>query len=96
MTWGFLTNQGQALLCIANDSGIRLREIADALGITERAAFGVVKDLVEAGYVVKERDGRRSRYHVQTDRLLPGALLRQRTVGQLLALLDDTGSESKT
>ena len=94
MSWGFLTNQAQALLCIAYDPGVRLREIASDLGITERAAFGAVKDLVEAGYVVKERDGRRNRYHVQTDQLLPGALLRERTVGQLLALLDDAGSET--
>ncbi len=90
MPWGFLTNHGQALLCIAYDPGVRLREIASALHITERAAFGVVKDLVQAGYVVKERDGRRNRYHVQVDRPLPEALFRQRTVGQLLALLDDT------
>jgi predicted transcriptional regulator len=94
MPWGFLTNHARALLCIAQDPGIRLREIAVALGITERAAFGVVKDLIEAGYVVKERAGRRSRYHIETDRPLPEALLRQRTVGRLLTLLDDAGSGS--
>ena len=51
MAWGFLTNHAQALLCIARDPGVRLREIASTLGITERAAFGIVTDLVEAGYV---------------------------------------------
>jgi DNA-binding MarR family transcriptional regulator len=87
MAWGFLTNHGQALLCIAADPGVRLREIASALGITERAAYGIVTDLVGAGYVHKARHGRRNRYTVQVDKPLPEALLRQRTVGQLLDLL---------
>jgi DNA-binding IclR family transcriptional regulator len=87
MAWGFLTNHARALLCIANDPGVRLREIATTLGITERAAFGIVNDLVEAGYVVKDKDGRRNRYGVQVHKPLPEALLRQRTVGQLVDLL---------
>jgi DNA-binding IclR family transcriptional regulator len=90
MTWGFLTNHARALLCIAHDPGVRLREIASTLDITERAAFGVVTDLVDAGYVLKDRHGRRNRYRVQVDQPLPEALLRRRTVGQLLALLADT------
>jgi DNA-binding IclR family transcriptional regulator len=94
VSWGFLTNQGRALLCIAADPGVRLREIAARLDITERAAFGVVKDLVSAGYIVKERDGRRNRYHVRTEAPLPDVFLRQRTVGHLLALLDDPGRET--
>ncbi len=49
MAWGFLTNHAQALLCIAHDPGVRLREIATTLGITDRAAFGIVTDLVDAG-----------------------------------------------
>ncbi|HET6985989.1 MAG TPA: helix-turn-helix domain-containing protein [Kribbella sp.] len=87
MAWGFLTNHGQALVCIASDPGVRLRDIASALGITERAAYGIVTDLVEAGYVHKAKHGRRNRYTVQVDKPLPEALLRQRTVGQLLDLL---------
>jgi hypothetical protein len=90
MAWGFLTNHAQALLCIAHDPGVRLREIAAALGITERAAFGIVADLVEAGYVLKDKAGRRNRYRVQLDQPLPEAHLRERTVGQLLALLVHT------
>src|SRR6185503_15471302 len=86
MAWGFLTNHAQALLCIAQDPGVRLREIATTLGITERAAFGIVTDLVDAGYVLKDRHGRRNHYRVQVDQPLPEALLRQRTVGQLLDL----------
>jgi uncharacterized membrane protein len=53
------------LLCIADDPGVRLRDIAATLGITERSAFAIVTDLAAAGYVVKERDGRRNRYEVQ-------------------------------
>lgn len=87
MAWGFLTNHAQALLCIAHDPGVRLRDIASTLGITERAAYGIVADLTEAGYVHKAKQGRRNRYRVQADKPLPEALLRQRTVGQLLELL---------
>ena len=90
MAWGFLTNHAQALLCIAHDPGVRLRDIATTLGITERAAFGIVTDLVDAGYVVKDKNGRRNSYDVQVDRPLPEALLRQRTVGQLVDLLART------
>ena len=95
MAWGFLTNHAQALLCIAGDPGIRLREIASTLGITERAAFGIVTDLVDAGYVVKDKFGRRNRYNVQADKPLPEAVLRQRTVGQLVQLLAATDLETQ-
>ena len=64
-TWSFLTNHARALLCIAHDPGARLRDIAATLGITERRAFGIVTDLTEAGYVVKEKEGRRNRYRIQ-------------------------------
>ena len=90
MAWGFLTNHARALLCIADDPGVRLREIASTLGITERAAYGIVTDLVQAEYVLKDKNGRRNRYRVQVDKPLPEALLRQRTVGQLLELLAHT------
>ncbi|HEU4762509.1 MAG TPA: helix-turn-helix domain-containing protein, partial [Gemmatimonadales bacterium] len=88
-----LTNHAQALLCIARDPGVRLREIAVTLGITERAAFGIVTDLVEAGYVLKAKDGRRNRYRIQGDQPLPEALVQQRTVGQLLSLIAQTEAD---
>lgn len=94
VSWGFLTSHARALLCIAADPGVRLREVAAALGITERAAFGIVKDLVDGGYVEKERDGRRNRYRVRSERLLPEAGLGQRTVGHLVSLLSDTSDRS--
>ncbi|HZU72251.1 MAG TPA: ArsR family transcriptional regulator [Acidimicrobiales bacterium] len=89
--WTFLTNHARALLCIADDPGIRLRDIATELSITERHAYGIVADLTEAGYLVKEKEGRRNRYRVRAHLPLPEASKRKRTVGELLALLSDSG-----
>ena len=86
-SWGFLTNHARVLLCIAHDSGVRLRDIAARLDITERSAYGIVTDLAEAGYVVKEKDGRRNRYQIQAHLPLPDPAGRERTVGEVLALL---------
>lgn len=86
-SWTFLTNHARVLLCIDRDPGARLRDIAASLGITERSAFGIITDLVEAGYVVKGKDGRRNRYHVQAHLPLPEAVARERTVGEVLAVL---------
>ena len=69
--WSFLTNHARVLLCVARDPGVRLRDIAAGLGITERSAFGIISDLVVAGYVVKEKDGRRNRYNIQAHLPLP-------------------------
>ena len=91
-SWTFLTPHARVLLLVAHDPGIRLRDIAASLDITERSAFGVIADLVEAGYVVKEKDGRRNRYHIQAYLPLPEPTARERTVGEVLALL--TGTEA--
>jgi hypothetical protein len=64
--FGFLTNHGLTLLCIADDPAIRMRDIAAHVDITERAAQRIVADLVQAGYVERERVGRRNTYTVQT------------------------------
>ena len=85
--WSFLTNHARVLLCIARDPGVRLRDIAATLGITERTAFGVVADLADAGYVIKERDGRRNRYEVQHHLPLPEPTSQERTIGEVLDLL---------
>lgn len=86
-SWSFLTSHARVLLCIAHDPGIRLRDIAARLAITERSAYGIVTDLTEAGYIVKRKDGRRNRYQIQTHLPLPDQAARQRTVGEILALL---------
>lgn len=88
--WSFLTNHARVLVCISHDPGVRLREIATMLGITERSAFGILNDLVTAGYVIKEKDGRRNRYRVQHDLPLRETLSRKRSIGELLAILVDS------
>jgi DNA-binding transcriptional ArsR family regulator len=90
--WSFLSNHARVLLCVAHDPGIRLRDIATTLGITERTAHGIVADLADAGYVVKERDGRRNRYKIQHHLPLPEATASQRTIGEVLDLLVETNT----
>jgi hypothetical protein len=85
--WTFLTNHGRALLCIAHDPEVRLRDIASSLGITERTVYGIVNDLTEAGYVVKEKDGRRNRYQVQHHLPLPESPDREQAIGEVLGVL---------
>jgi hypothetical protein len=91
-SWTFLTTHARVLLLVAHDPGLRLRDIAASLNITERGAFGIIMDLVEAGYVVKEKHGRRNRYHIQAHLPLPEPDGRERTVGEVLALLAGTGA----
>jgi len=90
--WSFLTNHGQALLLIAHDPEIRLRDIAAGLRITERRAYGIVDDLTRAGYLVKERVGRRNRYEVQGHLPVPEATGRDRAIGDVLNLLIGEGT----
>ena len=85
--WSFLTNHARVLVCIAHDPGLRLRDIADRVGITERSAYGIVTDLTDAGYVVKEKDGRRNRYQVQAHQPLGEATARETSIGEVLDLL---------
>jgi predicted ArsR family transcriptional regulator len=94
--WSFLTNHARALVCIARDPGVRLRDIADVLGVTERRAFGIVNDLVEGGYVVKEKDGRRNRYRIQHHLPLRAPVDRRPTIGEMLEVLVDTGATEST
>jgi DNA-binding IclR family transcriptional regulator len=94
--WGFLTNHARALLFIAHDPEARLRDLAVSLDVTERTAYGIVADLTEAGYVVKEKDGRRNRYHIQEHLPLRDSVSRERTVGEVLALFADTARRRTT
>jgi hypothetical protein len=86
-SWTFLTNHARVLLCIAHDPGVRLREIAARVDITERSAYGIVTDLTQAGYIVKQKDGRRNRYEIQMHLPLPEPTSRERTLGEVLSLL---------
>lgn len=90
--FAFLTNHAMTLLCIAEDPRVRMRDIAARVHITERAAQRIVADLIEAGYVEREREGRRNIYTVRLD--LPIALPDQRDVelGSLMNILVPAGS----
>ncbi|HEV2067671.1 MAG TPA: helix-turn-helix domain-containing protein [Thermomicrobiales bacterium] len=85
-SWRFLTNHARVLLFLAHHPGARLRDLAAALDITERTAFGIVTDLVEAEYLMKEKDGRRNRYEVQGHLSLREPISHKRTVGETLGL----------
>ena len=85
--WGFLTTHARVLVCIAHDPGARLRDIAATLGITERSAHGIITDLAEAGYVVKQKDGRRNRYQIQAHLPLAEPATREPAIGEVLAVL---------
>ena len=89
--WSFLTNHARALVCIAHDPGVRLRDIAASLDITERSAYAIVTDLAESGYIVKEKDGRRNRYQIQAHLPLRETVAVERTIGQVLELLVEAG-----
>jgi len=82
------------LLCIAHDPGVRLRDIAARTGVTGRTAYSIVTDLTEAGYVVKHKDGRRNRYQIPAHLPLPQTGSRERTIGEILALLTGAGEEA--
>lgn len=85
--WSLITNHARVLLFIVDEPDARLRDLSDALKITERTAYGIVTDLVEAGYLIKQRDGRRNRYEVQGDAPLPDPIGHQRTIGEVVQLL---------
>jgi hypothetical protein len=93
--WSFFTNHARVLICIARDPGIRLRDLAVALDVTERSAYGIVTDLVNAGYVVKDKDGCRNRYRVEAQLPLPESVGRERTVGEVLGLLVDVDARRR-
>jgi hypothetical protein len=88
-SWSFLTNHAQVLLCIAHDPGIRLREIGEAIGITERAAHRIVVELAAAGYISRRRNGRRNHYTIQSHLPLPDPLAREQKIGDFLAILTE-------
>jgi DNA-binding MarR family transcriptional regulator len=85
--WSFLTNHARVLICIANDPGLRLREIAATVGLTERAVHRIVSEIDAAGYISRAREGRRNRYAIRPELPLPDPLARGQSVGDLLAIL---------
>ena len=88
--FAFLTNHGKALLLIAQDPQIRIRDLAGLLEITERATQSIVSDLDKTGYIERERIGRRNRYHVTTHLPLGLPTQRDTDIRSLLAILPAT------
>jgi DNA-binding MarR family transcriptional regulator len=96
--WTFLTNHAHALTCIARDPDIRFRDMADEIGITERAAHRIVSELLHAGYISREKRGRRNRYEVQSAVPLRHPLHQEITAADLVALMlrnDQTDKQSE-
>ena len=88
--WAFLTNHARVLVCIAHDPGIRLRDIGERLGITERAAHRIIAELAAAGYISRQRNGRRNHYTINVHLPLPDAIAREQSIGELLTILTAT------
>jgi DNA-binding MarR family transcriptional regulator len=84
-SWTFLTNHSHVLLCLAADDSLRVRDLADKVGITERAVLKILSELETGGVIEREREGRRNRYRVRTDAQLRHDLEAHRTVGDLIA-----------
>jgi hypothetical protein len=102
--WTFLTNHGHVFLCIASDPSIRLKDIAQKVGITERSAQRIVADLIAGGYLSQDKIGRRNHYSVHPDLPLRHPLEQGSEVGTLLVILGgkrrktrrDSASEAKS
>ena len=86
--WTFLTNHTHVLILLAREPDLRLRDVAERVGITERAVQRIVADLEEAAVLTRSRDGRRNRYEVHPDQPLRHAIEGHRTVGDLLKIVE--------
>ncbi len=85
--WTILSTHGIVLMCVARDRGMRLRDIADCVGVAERTAFGAVSDLVEADYLRRYKDGTRNRYEVNPEAPFRHPTMADHWIGELLAVL---------
>jgi DNA-binding MarR family transcriptional regulator len=94
--WRFITNHAHVLACIAADPDARIRDIATTVGITERTAGQIVKDLEDAGYLTKTRIGRRNRYEIHGQLPLRHAQHRHHTIGELVAFLASPAETDET
>ncbi len=93
--WTFLTNHAHVLLCIAREPEVRMRDVAQQVGITERAVQRIVSDLEQAGYLHRSREGRRNRYEVRTELPLRHPIERHERVSSLLSLVLETRARGK-
>ncbi len=89
-SWTFLSNHSHVLLLIADDPAVKLRDVATKVGITERAVQRIVADLEAGGYLEREREGRRNRYHIHADKFLRHPVEAHVPVGRLVNLVQET------
>ncbi len=96
--WTFLTNHAHVLMCVARNANFRLRDIAAAVGITERATHRIVTDLVEAGYLTRHRSGRRNYYEINPNLPLRHPLDSDHQIGEIIRVLREPppGAEQAT
>lgn len=87
--WTFLSNHGHVVVCLARDPDVRLRDVADEVGITERRVAAIIAELEEAGIVTRERIGRRNTYTVNRRAKLRHPVESHRTVGDLLKAIGE-------
>jgi len=85
--WSFLSNHAHTLICLAEDPTARMRDVADRVGITERAAMRIVSHLADAGILTRQKEGRRNRYVIHTQKRLRHPLESKCSVGSLLLLM---------
>lgn len=88
-SWTLLSNHGHVLMCIAADPEIRLRDIADRVGITERTVFGIVTDLEQAGIVRRAKAGRRNTYEIVRSARMRHPIESAHSVGELIDILGE-------
>lgn len=88
-SWTFLSNHAHVLICLARDPDARLRDIAEQVGITERATHRIVTELEDGGVITRTRTGRRNHYEIDSNASLRHPLESDRTVGNLLTILLD-------
>ena len=91
--WTFLTNHTHVLVCLSEDPELRIRDISERVGITERATQRIIAEVVAGGYLDKSRDGRRNRYRVVTSKTLRHPLERSHLLGELLRAVAATRDE---
>ena len=82
--WTFFSNYAHVLVCLAENPDVRLRDVAEKVGVTERTAFRLIGELEEAGVIERAREGRRNHYMINTDAHLMHSMEEHRTVGELL------------
>ena len=89
MSWTFLSNHAHVLVCLGRDPDIRLRDVAEQVGMTERAVFKIIAELEESGVITRIREGRRNHYEIDTTVTLRHPLEKDQTVSSLLKMVLD-------